>query len=298
MSFLKAIAKKQSDISIKSLIHARVGGMSAARSNNPLHASDLTKDPEFCPREVVLFDVLKVKRREEYISSELRITFDEGIDKQARLNNHYLRDIMVGHWECLGCGELRKFSAYPKNGCKLGHNRWEYREVMFHHAKTKFTGSVDSLLNVSQPLLRMVEIKIMAQDQWMALKAPLAEHKLRTNLYLRLIEESVEEGWAKCINTKVSHVIYWLRGYGRKGEDGKISPFKEYVIHRDDAVTDYLFTRAGLVNDYRENKKMHHTTVLSTHMPKGICGTAMCPRALKCSVRPECFSGSFPGVVG
>ena len=282
MSFLKHLVKASTEISIRDMILLRVGSHESARSNNPLHASDLTRETEFCPREVALMELLKIKRKDEFIGATLQMTFDEGKDKQARLNNDYLRDVMVGHWKCVACGHLVVFQKLPKGSCVIcgATKKWVYKEVMFTHATAGFTGSVDSLLYVGQPKYRMVEIKIMGQDQWVDLKAPLAEHKLRTNLYLRLIEEAKEDGWAKQINTEVSHVLYWLRGFGKKNEDGKISPFKEFLIRRDDKATDYLVERAQAVRDYRVEKE--NNMVVS--LPKAICSTAMCGRAEKCPV--------------
>lgn len=285
MSFLKMLAKEKATSSIRELIDLRVGGMEKPRSLKSLHASDLTKDHDFCPREVALMELLGIKRKDSYIATNLRITFDEGRDKQYRLNNDYLRDVMVGHWKCASCGHTVTWSRAPKSTCPEGHpaSRYEYAEVAWRHKEHGVTGSTDALLSTGSVKLRMIEVKIMAQDQWVDLAAPLAEHRLRTNLYLRLIAESEQDGWAQEVDTDQATVLYWLRGFGRKTSSGSITPFKEFTVTRDDSQTDYLMARAASFSRYR---------TLGV-IPDPICPTAKCKRAEGCVVVKECFSGKY-----
>ena len=128
----------------------------------------------------------------------------------------------------------------------------------------------------------------MDKDQFKELKGPLAEHRLRTNLYLRIMAES-SSPWSNTINHEKATVLYiskggWgcadpqLKEWGLKEQ---FSPFKEFEIARDDSQTDDLADRARTVKEFRAGK---------VGMPFGICATALVPRAMKCPLRAACFS--------
>jgi len=278
---------KQADtISIKRMIHALVGGMEDARSNKKIHASDLTnEDREFCPRERVLVSKLDLKPKPRMISAPMRMTFDLGWATQQVLNDKWLRDRMVGSWKCQSCSATRAFTPFPKDGCNniKAWCNWKYQEMVFIHQDIPmFSGSIDAFVDVGQPKLHMVEVKIMDKDYFKALKAPLSEHKLRTNLYLRLIAESTTS-FKEFIDTSVATVLYVMRGFGSKGDDGEISPLKEFHVKRNDADTDHLIKLAADAAKGLEGGDI----------PDGICHSMTCPRASKCPVASECFSGKW-----
>jgi len=277
---------------IKELLAKHVGGHEDARSVEELHASELTKqDVPFCPREVVLMRLLGVSRQPQYVPHALRATFDAGRDQQARLNNRYLRDYMVGGWRCIKCDETHAWSRYPDEGdtpCVRGPHLWEYVEPVFHHP-SGFTGSIDGVVQFSPAKLRMVEFKIVKGEpsagssapNFKEIIAPLAEHRLRTILYLRLIAESPDARTSQ-IDVSVAHVLYISRGHGAKDESGRISPFKEFLVHRND---EYVSHYVRMANAVKEG------------MPEGICASALCARATKCAVVKQCFSGKYPPTV-
>jgi hypothetical protein len=278
---------------LKELLSKSVGGMEDARSVDELHASDLTRsDPEFCPREVVLMRLLGVTRKAQYVQESMRVTWDEGRDKQWRVNNVYLREYMVGGWKCVRCDERVEWGRDPEmtgKGSPECHDgkahRWEYVEPEFRHP-SGFTGSIDGIVQFNSSKLRPLEIKIIKGESaikssapdFRSLVAPLAEHRVRTQLYLRLIAESPDER-TSTIDTSQAHVLYVMRGHGLKGEDGRISPFKDYVVKRDDPAVERYVRMAYAV---------------SGDMPSGVCSSALCPRATKCPVVKECFSGKHP----
>jgi hypothetical protein len=266
-------------VRVKDLLAKNVGGAEDARSVHHLHASDLTKqDPAFCPREVALMRLLGVKRPAQYVQHAMRVTWDEGRDKQWRVNNDYLRSHMVGDWRCLRCDQTAEWSTYPSTeGCALGGHRWEYEEPVFHHP-SKFTGSIDGVVRFSPARQRMLEVKIIKGDDFKTLKAPLAEHRVRTQLYLRLIAESPDARTSQ-IDVSAGHVLYIMRGHGMKDEVGQISPFREFVVERNDAAVERYIRMAYAA---------------SGDMPEGICASAMGVRASKCPVAKECFSGKYP----
>ena len=142
--------------------------------------------------------------------------------------------------------------------------------------------------------LTPIELKTMAADQFKTLIAPLAEHKLRTNLYLRIIAES-EHPWASMVSTERARILYISKsGYGC-ADDGlkamgikeSFSPFKEFEVLRDDSQTAEPAARAKVVKDFRDGQ---------VGMPRGICPSALTQRAKGCAFKSACFSGDHPGV--
>lgn len=284
MKFLKTATDRAKKIGgVKDLIHREVGGYEPARRRVEIHASDLTKDLEYCPREVRLMELMDKKQKDEWIPGNLRLTWDEGVMKQYQLNNVYLKDFMVGQWECL-CGCVSDWRVGSPEMCTkcLQENDWEYQEPFFIDPISEAQGSVDSLIKLpGHKKLRMTEVKIMATSMFKTLKAPLAEHKLRTLLYLALIARSEHEHKNE-IDTHKASILYWLRGHGVKDENGEISPFKEFVIKRDDDAVGHLFEKARALTVSRG----------CSTLPGQICIHQMCPRAEKCPVSRECFAGA------
>ena len=114
MKFLKTgteMSKKS--VGIKGLLEKHVGGFEKARSKKEIHASDLTKDVEYCPREQRLMELTEKKQKDQWITFPLRLTFDEGNVRQGLLNNKYLANWMAGEWICDDCGRLNGWSLGP-----------------------------------------------------------------------------------------------------------------------------------------------------------------------------------------
>lgn len=292
MKTLAALANgKAKTVSVKALLHQEMSDYDDRRSITNLHASDLTNnDTPFCPREIILLRKLGRTRGSVRIPPALRYTFDEGNDKQWRFNNDWLRRYMVGDWECIRCGKVKKWSRYPvEKTCHNGSCEYEYKEPRFIHPLGP-SGGIDAIVDLGLPKLRIVETKIMGnnypREDFKNLLAPLAEHRIRTRLYLKLIAESnvphLEE-----IDTSVAHVLYMLRGHGIKDDQGEISPFKEFIVQRNDVeVENYL--QLALAVKACEGLDAY---------PKGVCSDSLCKRAGDCRVSKECFSGEYPGTI-
>jgi len=294
---LKIIKKSKHPFSLKKVLHEKLAGMEVARPMHNIHASEATnEDKEFCPREYCLIDITKKKRKDKFIGTSLRTTFDHGNDLQRRLNEVYLADIMVGDWVCRNCGEIKqlckkppeKLQCFTDSGIK--HN-WEYIEPRPLSQISGISGGIDALLNTGEPKYRIYEIKTMASDAFKALSAPLSEHRIRTNLYMRLVNEDNTELHDR-VNSHTANILYVCKGFGCKDEslklmgikDAPFSPFKEFTIHRDDSTTTIVTRKAKLIKKYRAGGKM----------PDGVCATSFCKRAKTCPVISECFSGKFP----
>lgn len=290
-SFLKKVSEATDHLLIKEMLHHRLGGTEPARGQERIHASDLTKeDPPYCPREVRLRELEKVKRRDPFFPVATHVTFDEGRDKQKRLNEDWLVDVMWGDWVCVACGERHEFCQKPEvYKAKNDHlHVWQYEEPRIIDAVSQAAGGIDALVDVGKKKLRMVECKIMKADNFKDLLAPLSEHRVRTRLYLRLIAGSDQE-FAKRINTKVAHVLYIMRGHGIKQDDGRgISPFKEFIVERDDTEIQHYLGMAHALTLSRGQDDLY---------PCGICATQMETRATKCQMAKACFSAKYPGSI-
>ena len=293
MSFLKTVSEARGKKIIKQMIHARVGGNEPARGQETIHASDLTKtQPTYCPRAVRLMELTDppVKRAPQFLPVATAITFNEGRDKQARLNNDWLRDVMYGTWRCRACSHIHKptFSPYPDGGCDdCGYRVWEYLEPRIIDFVSKTSGGIDAVVDVGKKKLHIVECKIMKADQFKGLAAPLSEHRVRTRLYLRQIAGSKQK-YAKKLETDYAHILYIMRGHGYKQEDGIISPFKEFIVERDDSEVQHFIGMAHALTLSRQED--------GYGFPAGICSTQMCDRAKACPVSKQCFSEN-PGTI-
>lgn len=292
---LKILTSLKKEISVKEMIHYRLAGWEEPRSHHTLHASDLMKDLEFCPREFAFLDNGLAKKKHQFIGTSLRLTFDHGKEVEYNIRNSYLRDVVSGWWKCNVCGHRHPtFGKEPKVKCqKCGWGNWVYDEVRFVSPISGISGSLDILLDVKQAKLRIVEVKTMDKDEFKSLKAPLAEHKFRTSLYLRLAEES-DHSISERVNISEAHILYVSKSYGFKDEslkaagiaDASFSPFKEFTVKRDDSLTDTAVEKAKALKAVRDNP--------SLGMPCGVCINGLTKRAQKCSAVSSCFSGASP----
>lgn len=292
VSFLKKLRDVVPKQSLRYMLHDHLSGPQPGRPLTTIHASALTKHDGMCPRYYALHDVQKIKPGSEYLSAADVVTYDIGNDLQQRVMHAFAdMDAAVGHWQCLACRLTHTFRPRPKSCAKCGCESFRAEEVRFVSAVTGASCGVDLLVKGFGPKLRPIEIKTMGRDEFKGLMAPLAEHRLRTNLYLRIIAESDHE-WAAQVATDAARILYACKaGYVADPElkswglTDLYSPFKEYVIHRKDADTEEVSRRSRAVKDFRDG---------NTGMPCGICTTALVKRAQYCSQRKACFSGDYP----
>ena len=287
MLFLKKTfeAKKQRAKGIIPLLDSKLAGFKSQRSYKTLHVSALTKESGFCPREVVLMQILNRQRKGSYVSMALQVAFDNGNALHDLVRNVWLRDEVVGRWHCLGCSGEIPFSKRPKGACIRCHrDLWEYREEEFTDPATKVVGSIDFFLDLDEGKLVACEAKSIDKDLFNALRAPLAEHRIRTQAYLTLIARSGRPEVGR-IELSYGRLLYISKGFGVKNEAfGKVMPFKEFLVDRNDPSGLATLAKAGLVESFRQGGPI----------PSGICPTAYAKRAKGCAVAAECFSGKFP----
>lgn len=298
LKIIKAI-KQDKQVSVKNLIHSRLAGYEAPRSNERLHASDLMKDKEFCPREHAFLRMGVAKKKAEFISTALRLTFDLGRFYESQIREVYLRDIVVGYWACGICSHPHPtFGKEPKIKCPQcgwGH-KWEYQEPRFTSPSSGISGGIDLLIDVGDTKLRLVEVKSMDKDEFKKLEGPLAEHRWRTSLYLRLAEEDAGPVSGR-VNNKVAHIIYVSKSFGFKDtqlkedgiKDAAFSPFKEFEITRDDEASDVHYAKARALKVWQDNP--------NKGLPCGICPNGLSKRAQGCTAVAPCWSGSYPATI-
>jgi len=293
IKFLKKAKELHPQHSLRYLLHRHLSGYEPARPLINVHASELTKSKGFCPRYYALHDVASVKQKDRWLSTSEAMTFQIGRDQEKNIVN-WFADMgkAVCHWKCVACGTMHHMQLRPVKCVACGVKTFDPKEVRFKSAINGASCGVDMLLALGKPKLTPVEIKTMDKDEFKLLKAPLAEHKWRTNLYLRLIAES-DHHWSEMVSTDKATILYTTKGgYGvadpeikKWGLSDAYSPFKEFEIIRNDADTDNLVVPAKVVKDFRDGK---------VGMPCGICPTAMSKRATYCPLKTKCFSGDYP----
>jgi hypothetical protein len=249
-----------------------------------LHASDVTQ-AEFCPRRWAFFDILKKEPSTMVVSAALDVTFQLGFVTEALIVEKWAGDHVVGNWRCRLCNESRSMTINPKGYCKTGKKHWwEYLQMRVQSEELGLEGGIDALFNIGAPQLVVTELKIMAPDEFEKIVAPLPEHRLRTNLYMKILAESAHPFKDK-INVDEARVLYTSRGYGKMNAQwNEILPFKEFTVKRNDADLQEFLTRSKALKAFRTEGLM----------PSGICHTALDKVAKKCSVCPQCFSGQYP----
>lgn len=272
--------------SIIGVLKQTLGGSQPGRSMKILHASDVTR-PEFCPRRWALFDLLDKDPPMEYASTAMDVTFQMGTLVERMLVEEWAGEAVVGNWRCRYCGDSRTMVPKPSGYCTLmeGSKKhwWQYRQMVVEAPEYGINGGIDALFNIGAPQLIVTEIKTLNPTEFETIVTPFPEHRLRTNLYLRILDES-HHPYKEKINLSEARVLYISRGYGKLNPTwNEILPFKEFVVKRNDADLTEFLARAKRLQVFR-------TIGL---MPVGICTTAFDKIAKQCSVVTQCFSGAY-----
>lgn len=284
---MAALSPKKSVIAI---LKHNLSGYQKDRSHETVHASDVTKH-DFCARQFCLMHETKETKDPQYLGTALAVTFDMGNMVSEYMRTKWLGQAAVGNWNCRRCGDRVEFASKPplmgkamELGGDLHEHLWEYEEVAFVDPVTGVSGSPDVLLNMGGLKMFVLEVKTMAPDQWEKIVAPLAEHRIRTTLYMHLVE-AANNAFTPHINLQEAKVIYVSRAFGKKHPTyGEILPFKEFTVQRDNTVIESALAKGALVELYQQHKIM----------PVGICGSSADEKAMKCVVKKACFSGKYP----
>ena len=161
----------------------------------------------------------------------------------------------IGHWRCRACNHLHEFQLRPWACAACGVEGWPSRRRRSGSRAPSAARRAASIScsRLGEPKLRAIEIKTIDKDMFKdkhtkkELVAPLAEHKLRTAFYLRIIAES-DHPWASMVSTDAATILYVSKGgYGCQdptlktwGLKEQFTPFKEFTIKRDDKMVESL----------------------------------------------------------
>lgn len=256
------------------------------------HASDVTSERlEWCPRSIALMEVTGRRPSPQLVGTVDELVFYQGRALAERVV-HWLADggLAVGDWKCRSCGSLATFILRPEKCETCRAQCWSYSEVRFTSQTTGISGSIDVLVRLpSQNRLRVVEIKTMDKEKFKALAMPLAEHRVRTSLYLQVIEDSGHP-FASLVDVSKATLLYVSKGgWGVPSVDPEKwgivdrswSPFKEFDLVRSDLWTRRLWERA---------RELHTWRLKGSPLPQRICRAAECERAKDCVVASQCWS--------
>lgn len=280
-------------VSIISMLKKNMAGWDEARPISVVHASDITKST-FCPRHWAFLDMTKKTPQGSFISTALRATFDLGHKTAEVLIEDWAKDFAVGNWKCDTCGKQRTMTVQPPKWCGMAVGigpdsnlcKWKYQEVTFVSQEYGVSGSIDVFFDLGALKLITTELKTYAADEFDKMVAPLPEHRIRTQLYLKLIADSTSV-YKDRINLHEARIFYTSRGFGRKNvEHNEILPFREFTVQRDDEAPDLVkaLTRAKQIKIFREEGLM----------PGAICGSPADKTAKSCTTCADCFSGKYP----
>ncbi len=284
---------KEKIVDVKRMLHERIAGNHPGRPLKTIHASAVTNtEKRFCPREHSIYSITEVLPVDEFLSTALNITFEYGRFIQDKINNEWLVDIMVGDWVCGVCGTQAETGKRPKIKCSCGYKKWQYKELNFVSEDCGISGGVDILLDTGVGKFTVVELKTIDKDQFKDLNAPKAEHRQRTNLYLRLIKES-KHPIAPFIDTKSAIILYVSKSYGFLDhtikeypfKDDLFSPFKQFQIKAEHEAVDSICNLAKQVFTFRKGL---------TPIPEKICNSILDKRAKVCCCSKDCFSTKYP----
>jgi hypothetical protein len=299
MQFMKhAMQNTVANRGLKYVLHKQLRRSDPARSHKTVHASDVTggaKRP-FCPRAYAILDKVHHQlenKPTEFLTASMAVTFEIGKMVQDHII-HVLSDggAAVTNWVCTHCKSHYVRCKRPVE-CETCHGKtFKPEEIRLISAKSGISCGFDVFASLGDGKLCITELKTIDPAEFKTLIAPLAEHRLRTNLYMRIAEES-DDPWKDRIDVEKARVLYVSKGgYGcmdgqlvQWGINDKFSPFKEFTIFRDDKATEPYVAPAVRLMEFRDGVK---------GMPSGICNTAFDKSAKSCPVATHCFSGSFP----
>ena len=293
MNFVKTMLEgDQGKHSLKVLLHRQLARMEPPRSMATLHASEVTKS-EFCARRSAIMLASGVRAGDEYLSGSMAMTFQIGRDVQDHIVSAAAdAGIAVGHWRCVACNRLHEFCKRPVECHKCTRRTFTPVEVRFKSEVSGISGGFDMIMSTGLPKLRLVEIKTMAPIEFQALVLPLAEHKLRTALYLRIAAESANP-LSQHIDQNEALVLYVSKGGFGHADPAltqllpreRHSPFKEFVVKRDDAMTQPTVDAAMALTGWRTGV---------SGMPTPRCHKPTDKLAQWCPVAQYCFGSVFP----
>lgn len=299
---LKFITKPvQKSTGLRKLLHRQFSTQEPGRPITRVHASDITYSSHpFCPRERAYLHQNKKKPPMQRLSTSEHMTFGIGHAVEDLIIAGFIENGMaIGDWKCEHCGKFFRFCKQPPKCDGCGDRRLKYVEVRVTSPITGVSCGIDLVLDFPGDAKHtIVEIKSMDKDQFKQLIAPLAEHQTRSKLYLRSIAEAQgqdDQLFTNLLRTDRAFILYSTKGgYGTACEevptwdfwDAAFSPFKDFIIERDDASLDGVVAPALEFKLWYDAFKAGDTEL---DLPARICSSSMDKRAKSCSCLSPCF---------
>lgn len=288
---MQKFKRRQQQLTLRKYLHDNMGKLEDGRSRRIIHASSVTQET-YCPRAEAIRDLERIHTDDGMmIDTCLRYTFSYGRYVEYEFYHHWAKDIIIGDWQCTHCNHMIYFSKYPIACGECGGKIFDYKEVRFKSEISGIECGVDAIiLFPGENLYRTVELKTKARDPFRDMKGPDSEHRIRTNMNLRLIDESNHPHKDK-INTQTATVLYFIKGHGakdptllREGIKDSLTPMKDFTIIRDDKQSEIEYNRGKSLFEFRQTGVM----------PRGINKNMNCEHAGECIVKNSCFSTKYP----
>jgi hypothetical protein len=291
--------------------HKNTAGPRKPRHHNVVHISDLDPSRNWCPREPALLTLHGERRPDAFLTTAQSMVFKMG-NKGADLLIESLPPEQVwGHWKCLACDHVTKFSYTPKACPSCGAKRaaLKYQEVLVRDPETGIVGSVDCFVDILSNGLRTgVEIKTEGKDDFKSRTKATFDHEWRSKGYLWLMaRDPVMKG--KGLNLSEMRIIYFTKeGWEHAPHikdwpiaDAGKTALKEYWCPKGE---DMLQNQLALVTSYRKWRNSWDA-VWSGAGPMGKveakgelparhtkCKSIGCTMAKACPVRKQCWGST------
>lgn len=262
-------------------LYRRVGERAKEDRRSPgWHASEI---PYLCPREMALRGLYasEIKEVPKRIRSVMRM--DVGAACHKWWQNEYLGPdgILMGDWECLGCGNWVKMSLLPREKCACGRGEYEFREIRVFDEATQICGSTDGIL-LFQDGKWVFDLKTSNEDTMRQLREPYVGHVWQINIYMHLL--GVRRGLLVYFDPACR---FWRDAMAKaEGEGPESLPILEFVVEYDRKWWEKSMEKVGeakrILEELKEGK-------WSGVLPKRICENPEAWRAKDCGVRGICF---------
>lgn len=278
---------------LKYHLHKQLSTIEAGRPLDRVHASDVTLPGGICARMYALHDVMHSEPPSRSMSASQAATFRLGhMVEEEIIRQLNAAGVALTNWLCASCGVIEEMTTEPPQCDTCGCRHFNPTNHRYVSLKTGISASVDVHADLGDGKLTLCETKSIDKDEFKKLEAPIAEHRLRTNLYLRTVAESNSPYKSK-VHLTHGIVLYQSKGgFGCKdptvaawGFDDNFSPWKEYVVKRNDLDTDPLLDEPMKVKRFREGDRVVPTRVL--------CNALHDSRAARCPQRRVCFNPSY-----
>lgn len=271
----------------KTLLSVLVKHLSAPRAPRSLayaHASDLT-NPNWCPRAAALFQASNAPQKPQHLPVALKVTFANGHALADLICQEWVGSRAYGKWICRHC-KAKFVGRKPDNASFECEHDWRYHELSFGWAEYAFSGSIDLFVDLDHPdgLITAVELKTLNAEDFKTLAGPMEEHRIRTALYLALLERNKDSLPFK-VDLTSAKVLYVSRGYGVKNPafHDEILPFKEFTVSADPVAIKDPLARAAVLAKFKTHGKM----------PPRTCAESWTAPAKFCPAAALCFSGKY-----